>query len=239
MLGGFLHNNIWEIFVAHVYRPRPASVSKRRILVLAPSARLALQDLKVQKQRAERTAKASLQKHLKEAKSEIDKEAVRPTTSRAAKAKAKSDQAGKGKAPKTKKILDMELPEDPVERASVLQKAIQDSEEMAGLVKQVVGSCILPEKLAITKLEKDAVSRSQRTKAMQELLKQAQAKAAKMSKKEAPGPDSEQDCDDDVVFKSQLESLASFEWKGAVKCAEEQGLLAHYIPSPLNSQFIE
>ena len=188
---------------------------------MIPGFSLLCQDLKVQKQRAERTAKNSLQKHLKDARSELEKDSKVKATGK------KGDQKAKAKSKaKAKKVFDLELPDDPSERAQILAKAIKDAEEMDGLVAQVVGALKLPEKLTITRLEKDAVSKSQRVKAMQDMLKMAQEKAEKVkggedeSKKADCG---DEECDEDMVYKNQQASLSSFGWKGAVKHFENLG----------------
>ncbi len=182
--------------------------------------------MKIQKEKAERTAKSTLQKHLKEANAELQHgEDAGASRKRAAKP-PKSQAKAKAKA-KVKKVFGLELPEDPCQRAEVLARAIKEAEELDGIISQIVSCCKLPEKLAITRLEKDAVSRSQRNKAMQELLKAAKQKMDEQAKRKQgrDGHEGEQadECEDDVVYKVQQMVLSSYGWKGAVQYAEQSG----------------
>ncbi|CAK9001989.1 unnamed protein product, partial [Durusdinium trenchii] len=119
-------------------------------------------DLKLQKQRADRTARNALQKQIEAYKRENfgEKQKVRKTT---AKPKA---------AAALKATCGLDLPEDPELRAEVIKQAIQDSEKVEEMIGQIVNACSLPQKLSITRL--DQSGRGSRAKQMKELLRQAE-----------------------------------------------------------------
>eukprot|EP00435_Cladocopium_sp_Y103_P051674 s1602_g16.t1 len=180
-------------------------------------------DLKMQKQKAERTAKATLSKHMKEAQKQItDSEAMgADDTAQQPKKKAKGT-ATKAKG-KVTKLFNMELPEDPVKRVEFLKEAINNDSEMDKFVASIVGSVELPTKLPLTRLDKDAMSRTQRAKHMQDLLRLAQLKADKLAQGSNNAAAADED-DDDFQLKLQESRLAAFGWKGALHHAEETGL---------------
>ena len=127
-----------------------------------PTCLVKAKDLKLQKQRADKTARNALQKQIEAYKRENfgEKQKGRKATAKPKAAAALLATCG------------FDLPEDPELRAEVIKQAIQDSEKVEEMIGQIVNACSLPQKLSITRL--DQSGRGSRAKQMKELLRQAE-----------------------------------------------------------------